>query len=304
MDRTGLLLGLGCYLSWGAFPLFFRALEAADATEIVAHRAAWSLLVCVLLLLATGGLGAVVRVLRDRRAVVTLGIASVFIAGNWLIYVYGVNTGRTVDAALGYFINPLVTILLAVFVLKERLRPAQWASCAIGAAAVLVIGVGYGQVPWISLGLAFSFGMYGLVKNRAGRTVGALPGLAVETAVLSPLAVTYLLWLGWTGQGTFTPGDPGGVGHMVLLASAGAVTAAPLLLFAGAARRLPLSVVGMLQYLTPALQLITGVVVFGEEMPAERWAGFVLVWVAIAVLTVDGVRHNRQRRGGTPRVAV
>ncbi|GAA4287156.1 EamA family transporter RarD [Georgenia daeguensis] len=291
LDRKGLALGLGAYLLWGAFPLFFRLLEPAAAVEIVAHRAAWSLGFCLLAMALTRSLRSVLPALRDRRTLATIAVAAVLVAVNWLIYVYGVNSGRTVDAALGYFINPLTTVVLAVVVLGERLRAAQWAACGIGAAAVVVIAVGYGQLPWIALSLAASFGLYGLAKNRVGRTVGALPGLAVETAVLFPVALAYLGWLAATGEGTF--GDD--AAHSALLAASGPLTAVPLLLFGAAARLLPLSVVGMLQYVTPVLQLAVGVLIFHEPMPPERWAGFVLVWVAITVLTVDGFRHRPPR---------
>jgi chloramphenicol-sensitive protein RarD len=291
VDRTGLALGFSAYLLWGAFPIFIRMLEPAGALEIVAHRASWSLGFCVLALALTRSLPSVLPALRERRTLATIAVAAVLIALNWLIYVYGVNSGRTVDAALGYFINPIATVLLGVFVLGERLRPAQWTACAVGAAAVVVIAVGYGELPWIALCLAASFGLYGLAKNRVGRTVGALPGLAVETAVLFPIALGYLAYLAATGAGTF--GDD--LVHGVLLAAAGPLTATPLLLFGAAARRLPLSVIGMLQYITPILQLTVGVLVFREPMPPERWAGFVLVWIAIAILTVDGYRHRAPR---------
>nr|WP_127132399.1 EamA family transporter RarD [Georgenia sp. SYP-B2076] len=292
MDRVGLALGLGCYLLWGAFPLYFRLLEPAGAVEIVAHRAAWSLGFCLLALLLTRQMRPYARALRRPRTLATLALAGVLVAANWLIYVYGVNSGHTVDAALGYFINPLVTVLLAVAVLGERLRPLQWVATAVGGLAVVVIVVGYGELPWIALSLAVTFGLYGLVKNRVGRTVAALPGLAVETTVLFPVAVAYLLWLAQSGASTFGAAGPERVSHMVLLAVSGPLTAVPLLLFGAAARRLPLSVVGMLQYITPVLQLLVGVLVFHEPMPPERWAGFALVWAAIAILTLDGVRSR------------
>ncbi|MFH5822027.1 EamA family transporter RarD [Georgenia sp. AZ-5] len=291
-DRLGLALGLACYLLWGAFPLYFRLLEPASAVEIVAHRAVWSLGFCLLALLVTRALRGFADVLRRPRAVAQLALAAVLVATNWLVYVYGVNSGHTVDAALGYFINPLVTVLLAVAVLGERLRPLQWVATGIGALAVIVIAVGYGELPWIALALAVSFGLYGLAKNRVGRTVGALPGLAVETTALFPLALGYLLWLAQSGAGTFGAGGDDRLSHMLLLAVSGPLTAVPLLLFGAAARRLPLSVIGMLQYLTPVLQLLVGVLLFREPMPPERWAGFALVWLAIAVLTLDGWRHR------------
>jgi chloramphenicol-sensitive protein RarD len=297
-DRVGLALGLSCYFLWGAFPLYFRLLDQASAAEIVAHRAVWSLGFCLVALVLVRSVRQFVAVLRRPAMVAQLAVAAVLVASNWLVYVYGVNSGRTVDAALGYFINPLVTVLLAVLVLRERLRPMQWVASGIGGAAFVVIAVGYGELPWIALTLALTFGLYGLAKNRVGRTVCALPGLAVETTLLFPLAVGYLGWLSVTGAGTFGAAGPDRVSHMVLLAAAGPLTAVPLLMFGAAARRLPLSVVGMLQYLTPVLQLLVGVLVFHEPMPAERWAGFVLVWVAIALLTVDGWRH---RPPGRPR---
>ncbi|UNX54406.1 EamA family transporter RarD [Georgenia sp. TF02-10] len=303
VDRVGLVLGLSCYLLWGAFPLYFRLLDRAGAVEIVAHRAAWSLGFCLLLLAVTRGWRQVADVVRTPGTLGTLALAAALVAVNWLVYVYGVNTGRTIDAALGYFVNPLVTTVLAVVVLGERLRPAQWAATGIGAAAVVVIAVGYGRLPWISLALAVSFGLYGLAKNRAGRTVGALAGLTVETAVLFPVAVGYLLVLAAAGGGTFGAGGADRAAHMLLLVAAGPLTAVPLLLFGAAARRLPLSVVGMLQYLTPVLQLVVGVALFHEPMPPERWAGFALVWLAIAVLTADGWRQAYRRGPGRPGVA-
>lgn len=296
LDRVGLVAGFAAYLLWGAFPIYFRLLERADAVEIVAHRAVWSLAFCLLLLAVTRSLGTFRALVRDRGTTGRLAVASFLVALNWLTYVYAVSSGRTVDAALGYFINPVVTVLLGVVVLKERLRPLQRAAVGFGLAAVVVITIGYGKAPWIALALAATFGLYSLVKNRAGRTAPALPGLAVETTALLPVAAGYLLWLGLTGEATFAA--EGGA-HTALLLASGPLTAVPLLLFATAARRLPLTAVGMLQYLTPVLQLLTGVLVFREAMPAERWAGFALVWVAIALVTVDGVRampRSRRRR--------
>ncbi|SDF81970.1 chloramphenicol-sensitive protein RarD [Cellulosimicrobium cellulans] len=292
-DRWGLLLGAGAFFLWGAMPLYFPLLEPAAPLEIIAHRVVWSLLFCLVLLAATRQLGGFVAALRSPRTLGTLAVAAVLIVTNWTVYVYGVLSGHVLDAALGYFINPLVTVLLAVAVLRERLRPAQWVAVGVGGAAVVVISTGAGGLPWIALVLAGSFGLYGLVKNRVGRTVEALPGLAVETAVLTPVTLGYLVWLGATGAGTF---GTEGVGHALLLASAGIVTALPLLLFSAAARRLPLSVVGLLQYLGPALQFLFGLLVFHEPMSPTRWAGFGLVWLALVVLSVDGLRTARATR--------
>lgn len=287
-DRWGLPLGIGAYLLWGGMPLFFPLLQPAGAVEIVAHRIVWSLLFCLIALAAMRQLGDFRTALRSPRILGTFAVAAALIVVNWGVYVYAVLSDRVLDAALGYFINPIVTVLLGVLVLRERLRPVQWIAIAFGAAAVVVLSTGLGGLPWISLCLALSFGLYGLVKNRVGRTVPALPGLAVETAVATPLALAYIVWLG--GSGTFTGH---GTGHSLLLMSTGIVTALPLLLFSAAARRLPLSVMGMLQYLAPAIQFLMGLLVFGEHMPAARWAGFLLVWVALVLLTVDGIRQAR-----------
>jgi chloramphenicol-sensitive protein RarD len=288
--RTGLALGLGAYLIWGVLPLYFPLLAPAGAVEIIAHRVVWSLVFCVLLLTVTRGWAPFAAAVRHRRTFGLLSLAAGFVAVNWLVYVYSVLSGHVVDAALGYFINPLITVLLAVFVLGERLRRAQWVALGFGVVAVVVITVGSAHLPWIAVVLAVSFGVYGLIKNRVGRTVTAVAGLAVETAVLSPLAAGYLVWLQVTGTGAFTGH---GAWHSVALLSAGVITATPLLLFGAAARLLPLRTVGMLQYVTPTMQFVLGLVVFHEHMPAPRWVGFALVWVALAILTVDGLRATR-----------
>ena len=293
LDGFGLAAGVGAYTLWGVLPLYFPLLEPATPVEIIAHRVVWSLLFCTVLLSATRGWDGFWRALRTRRILGLLSIAAVLLAVNWVTFVFGVLTDRVVDASLGYFINPLVTVTLAVVLLRERLRVAQWVALGFGALAVVVLTVGYGQLPWIALVLALSFGFYGFLKNRVGRTVEAIPGLAVETLVLAPLSLGYLLWLGGTGDGTFA-GD--GVGHALVVAAAGIVTSVPLLLFGSAARRLPLSMIGLLQYIAPTLQFVIGVVVLHEQMPLARWWGFALVWVAIAILTVDGVRSSRASR--------
>ncbi|WP_309134286.1 EamA family transporter RarD [Cellulomonas sp.] len=291
--RAGLAAGVAAYLLWGALPLYFPLLSPAGAVEIIAHRVVWSLLFCLVLLLATRTWGVFVALLRDGRLLARLTLAAVLLAVNWLVFVHGVTTGHVVDAALGYFINPLVTVGLAVLVLGERLRPVQWVALGLGAGAVVVITAGLGRLPWIALTLAGSFGVYGLIKSSVGARVPALPGLAAETAVLVPVAVGYLGWLHATGSGTW---GAHGTWHAVGLAGSGVLTAVPLLLFNSAARRLPLSVVGMLQYLAPVLQLAIGVLVAGEEMPPARWWGFGLVWLALVVLTVDGLRTARTTR--------
>jgi chloramphenicol-sensitive protein RarD len=289
-DRNGLLAGTSAYLLWGLFPLYFTLLEPTEPTEIIAHRVLWSLVFCLVALTVTRGFTSLRAVLRSPRTTATLACASVLLATNWLVYVHGVLSGHTVDAALGYYVNPLVTVLLGVVILGERLRRAQWVALGIATCAVVVITAGVGGFPWIAVALAGTFASYGLLKNRTGRAVGALAGLTVETASITPLALAYLVSL--SAQGTLTFGTHGPA-HTTELAALGIITAVPLLLFAGAARRLPLSVMGLLQYLTPTIQFVIAVVVFEEEMPAARWWGFALVWIALVVMTVDRVRVGR-----------
>ncbi|GMA87870.1 hypothetical protein GCM10025868_31200 [Angustibacter aerolatus] len=250
-ERLGTLFGLGAYLLWGVFPLYFRLLEPAGAVEIVVHRVLWSLLVCLVVLAVVRDVSWVRPLLRRPRSLLTLGVAAVFIAVNWGVYVYAVNAGHVVEAALGYFINPIVTVLVGVLVLRERLRRLQWAAVAFGLVAVVVLTVDYGRPPWIALLLAVSFATYGLMKKRVGVGLGALASLTSETVLLAPVAAVALIWLEATGRGTFAESAPG---HGLLLASTGVATAVPLLLFAASARRVPLVTIGLLQFLTPVLQ--------------------------------------------------
>ena len=286
--RIGVGAGLGAYVLWGVFPLYFPLLEPAGGLEIVAHRVAWSLLFVGLLLTVRRGWGQVRSTVADRRSLLVLAAAAVLIAVNWLVYVFAVNSGHVVEASLGSFINPLVSVVLGVAVFRERLRRLQWVAVAIAAVAVGVLTVDYGRPPWIALGLAASFGLYGLMKKLV--RVEAAPGLFVETAMVAVPAAVVLGVLHADGAGTF---GTEGAGHALLLATSGIATAIPLLLFAAAARRIPLSTVGLLQYLTPLMQLAIGVFVYGEEMPPARLAGFVIVWAALAVFTADSLRHAR-----------
>ena len=292
-SRRGVLYGLSAYLLWGSFPLYFRLLQRAGAVEIVLHRIVWSLAFCALLLTLTRGWRDVVRVARRPRRLLVPGGAAVLLALNWGVYIYAVNSGQVVEASLGYFINPLVTVALGVVVLGERLRRLQWAAVAIGALAVAVLTVDYGRPPWIALVLAASFGTYGLAKNRVGLDVGAVAGLTIETLVLAPAALVGMAAMAASGTATAT--SEGG-GHLLLLVSTGVATVVPLLAFAAAARRVPLSTVGLLQYLTPVLQLAVGVTFLGESLPPSRLVGFAIVWMALAVLTLDSVRHAHQAR--------
>ena len=291
--QVGLAAGVGAYVLWGVFPLYVNLLNPAQPVEIIAHRVVWSAVLCLGIIALARGWRALGKVWARPRTLLLLGVASVLIATNWLVYIYGVQIGRVVDASLGYYINPLFTVLLGVVVLRERLRPVQWVAVGVGALAVVVIAVGYGQLPWISLVLAGSFGLYGLLKNRVGRSVDALTGLATETLLLTPLAVGYLVFLGATSSLTFTQL---GFWHALALFGTGAATAVPLLLFNASARRIPLSLMGLLQYIGPTLQLIIAVFVLGEEMPLSRWAGFGLVWLALVIITVDGVRRRGAAR--------
>jgi chloramphenicol-sensitive protein RarD len=285
--RRGTGYGATAYLLWGMFPLYFRALLPAGAVEIVLHRVIWSLLICVLGVVLLRDTGWVRPLLRRPRQLLMLCVAALTIGTNWGVYIYAVNAGHVVEAALGYFFNPLVTVLLGVLLLRERLRPLQWSAVALGVAAAVVLTIDYGRPPWIALVLAASFATYGLMKKRVGVGLGALAGLSTETALLFPFAIGALVWLGATGQGTFTSQ---GLGHTLLLASTGVATTVPLLLFAAAARRIPLVTVGLLQFITPVLQMTCGVVLLGEVVPPSRWIGFSIVWLALVVLTFDSLR--------------
>lgn len=292
-SRAGSAFGVGAYLLWGMFPLYFRALQPAGAVEIVVHRVVWTLVVCLLVIALTRRIAWARPLLRSPRRLATLGVAAVAIGMNWGLYVYGVNSGQVVEAALGYFINPLVTVLVGVLVLRERLSRAQWVAVGLGAVAVVVLTADYGRPPWIALGLAASFSTYGLMKKRVGVDVGPVASLTTETALLFPLAVGALVWLEVTGRGTMTVQAPW---HGILLASTGLATALPLLLFAAAARRVPLVTMGLLQFITPVLQLLVGVLLLGEYVPVSRWIGFAIVWLALVVLMADGMRSAHRAR--------
>ncbi|MBO1755121.1 EamA family transporter RarD [Allobranchiibius sp. CTAmp26] len=293
---TGTAYGFVAYLLWGAFPLYFHAIEPVGAWEVLAHRVLWTLLVCAVILAVRRRMGFVREVLSEPRRLIALSIASLLIAANWTIYVQAVVTGHVTEAALGYFLNPLVTVALGVVVLKERLRMLQWVAVAIGLAACVYLGIDYGKPPWIAVSLALSFAGYGLMKKRVGGRLTALESLSFETAVLAPIAAILLVVLTIRGDSTFTTE---GTSHAVLLAVSGIVTAVPLLLFAAAARRVPLVTIGLLQFLTPILQLICGVALLGEHMSSARWVGFGIVWIALVLLVIDSVLSaSRGRRIG------
>jgi chloramphenicol-sensitive protein RarD len=292
-SRTGLICGVAAYLLWGLFPLYWPLLEPAAAVEILAHRMVWSMVFLVGLLALTRGFRWIRKL--DRRRVRLLAIAAALITVNWGVFIYAVNSGHVVETSLGYFINPLISVALGVLVLHETLRPHQRIAVGIAFVAVLVLTVDYGRPPWIALTLAFAFGLYGLVKKRVG--LDGAESLTAETAFVVVPALGYLLWLGADGAGTFTSE---GAGHVALLVTSGAVTAIPLVLFGAAAIRVPLVTIGLLQYMAPVMQFLIGVVVYGESMPLSRLAGFMLVWVALAVFTVDAVRAARSTPAAAP----
>lgn len=290
LDRRGLILAFSAYLIWGAFPFYFKLLSAAGPWEIIGHRIVWTFVFCLIAVALWRQLGHLREVAISPKLFWGLTGSGVLVTINWSIYVWGVLNDHVVDAALGYFINPLVTVTLAVLVLKEKLRIAQKVAVGVGALAVIVITLGYGQVPWVALSLAITFGLYGLAKNRFGGRVSPLVGLTVETTVLTPFALAFLVWLQANGSGHLVSSGPG---LTIGLIAAGLVTAVPLVMFAAAAGRIPLSMIGLIQYLTPTIQFAFGVWVNHEVMPPSRWAGFALVWVALILLTVDSIRAAR-----------
>lgn len=285
--RSGVVAALGAYVLWGALPAYWPLLEPAGSLELLAHRIAWTLVGMLVVLTAMRGWSQ----LRGQswRTWATISGASALITVNWGVYIWGVTHGRVVESALGYYINPLVSVLLGVVVLGEGLRRGQWVAVGIATAAVAVLWAGTGALPWVSFVLAGSFGVYGLLKKRVPLAPAA--GLTAEGFLLGPVAIGYIVWLQTVGVGTFGHGT----GHTLLLISAGPVTAIPLLLFAVGARRLPLATLGVLQYVNPTLQFAWGVLVEHEPMPPARWAGFVLVWVALAVFAVEGWTSSRRR---------
>ena len=288
-ERRGYLYGLIAYAIWGFFPIYFKLLRPASPFEILAQRVIWSVVFISLLLIATRHRRFLGGILRDRRRLGLISLAAVLIAVNWGTYILGVNSSRVVETALGYFITPLVVVLLGVTVQRERLRAWQWIAVGIGALAVAVLTVDYGRLPYIALILAASFGSYSLIKKRLG--LPPAEGLFIESAVLALPALAFLVWLQATGGMKF--GHVSAL-HTTLLVLSGLLTAVPLLLFAAAANRVPLVGIGILQYVAPILQLACGVLIFHEPMPAARLAGFGLVWIALVIFTVDGLRGARR----------
>jgi len=286
----GLLFGVSAYTLWGLFPIYWPLLKPANPLEIVSHRAVWTLVFCFIILALTKTLKSTLSLLKRPKIVAGLFLGSILISINWIIYIYAANNEHVVEASLGYYINPIVVIATGVIVLKEKMRPLQWLAVGIATLGVAVLTIDYGRLPWIALGLALSWGSYGLVKKQLG--LGALEGLSIETLLSSGFYLAYLIWLGNSGEGHFTYS----LTLTLLLIGGGAVTAIPLLLFNGSTNRLPLTLIGLLQYITPTIQFCIGVWYFHEEMPTARWVGFLIIWVALMSLAIDLVKSSSSSR--------
>jgi chloramphenicol-sensitive protein RarD len=286
-EKAGLLFGVSAYTLWGLFPLYWPLLKPANPLEIVSHRAVWTVVFCVIFLGITKSLKSTLATFKRKHVAIKLFSTSVLISINWLVYIWATNNGHVVEASLGYYINPVIIIAMGVILLHEKMRKMQWISIAIASTGVLILTIDYGRLPWIAIALALSWGSYGFIKKSLG--LGALEGLAIETMISSVPYLGYLIYLGAQGTGQFG----NGVVITTLIISAGAVTAIPLLLFNGATTRLPFTIIGLLQYITPTLQFAIGVWVLHEDMPAARWIGFVIIWIALVVLATDLFRSNR-----------
>ena len=269
------------------FPLYWPLLEPANPLEIVSHRAVWTMVFCIIVLSLTKALKSTLATFKRPRVAIKLFTTTILISINWLIYIWATNNGHVVEASLGYYINPLIIIAFGVILLKEKMRPLQWAAVSIATIGVVVLTVDYGRLPWVALGLALSWGSYGLIKKQLG--LGALEGLAIETLIAFIPYCAYLIFIGSQGDGQFGHG----AGLTILLISAGAVTAIPLVLFNGSTTRLPFTTIGLLQYITPTIQFSIGVWVNHEAMPTARWVGFIFIWMALTTLAIDLLRSGR-----------
>ena len=286
-EKLGLVYGLGAYVLWGLFPLYWPLLKPATSTEIVSHRAVWTMVFCFIILAITKSLKSTLATFKRPKVAAKLFTASILVSINWLIYIWATNNGHVVEASLGYYINPLIAIAFGILLLKERMRRLQWVSVSIASIGVLVLTIDYGHLPWVAFGVALSWGTYGLIKKQLN--LGAVEGLAIETLIAFIPYCTYLIILGSQGEGQFGQG----VSITILLISAGAVTAIPLLMFNASTTRLPLTTIGLLQYITPTLTFIIGVWVNHEVMSTARWIGFFIIWIALFVLAYDLVRSGR-----------
>jgi chloramphenicol-sensitive protein RarD len=289
--NIGMLYATFAFFCWGLFPLYFHALGEVPAMEILAHRMLWSLLFLALVLTARSQWKWLPQVMRQPRILASFVASAVLLTANWFVYIWSVNNGHVIDASLGYFINPLVNVLLGVVVLKEKLRRGQWLAIGVAATGVAWLTWQAGQLPWIALILGATFGGYGLLRKTAA--LAALEGLSLETMILFPLALVYVLWLTMHGHNTFI--NSAFDSTRWLLAAAGPITAIPLLLFAAGARKIPMAVLGLLQYLSPTMQALLGVWVFHEAFPAPRLIGFMVIWAALALYVAEGLWISRRK---------
>ena len=289
MDKKGLLFALGAYAAWGVFPIYWKLLQHVPALQLISHRISWSFVLLLAILTLNGSAKTLVRQMADLKTLLTYALASVLIGINWLFYIWAVNAGFIVETSLGYFINPLISVLLGMIFFKERLRPMQWIPVSLAVIGVVYLTISYGRLPWIALILAFSFGLYGLVKKKA--SLSAANGLTMETGLLFIPALGYLLFSEWNGSGVFTRT---GLRADLLMIGTGLVTTLPLLMFASAARRIPLSMVGLLQYLAPTIQFLIGIFIFHEPFSIQQLIGFGLVWLGLIVFVSEGLLHARQ----------
>jgi chloramphenicol-sensitive protein RarD len=291
---TGYLYALAAFGIWGLFPLYFQFIAQVSAVEVVLQRSFWSLVFVMGILAWQGRWKWLGEMLRRPRLIGTFLVSALLLSCNWLTYVYAVQTGQVVEGSLGYFINPLVNVLLGVLVLRERLKPVQWLAVGLAAAGVLWLTLHAGRLPWIALLLAASFGLYGLIRKTA--PLGALEGLALENLLLAPVVVPGLIWWSLAHGGALSQGNWAVNGWLLLM---GPLTAMPLLFFAGAARRLPLAMLGMVQYLSPSVQLMLAVWYFEEHFDSRRLVGFVLIWSALLLISVDALRARQKAAGAT-----
>ncbi len=290
--QLGMLYAASAYIIWGLFPIYFHALQQVSPMEILMHRIVWALVFLIVVLTARRQWSWVPKLVRQPKVLLGFAASSLLLSVNWFIYIWSVNNGHVIDSSLGYFMNPLVNVLLGFVFLHERLRPLQWAAVAVATLGVAWLTWTAGHPPYIGLALAFSFGSYGLLRKTAA--LGALEGLSLETILLFPFAFAYLIWLGAEGHNAFLQT---GTGSQCLLAAAGPITAVPLLLFAAGARRIPMSTLGLLQYVAPSLQLLLGIWLFGESF-SGRLAGFVLIWSALALYSLEGLWRAWSTRNG------
>jgi chloramphenicol-sensitive protein RarD len=286
--NKGIVNGLGAYILWGFFPIYWKLLHKVPALQVIGHRIAWSFVLLIFVILLTRQWNAFRVVALVPKTIAIYSVAAVLLSINWLVYVWGVNAGFIVETSLGYFINPLISVLLGVIFLRERLRTLQWIPVGLAALGVLYLTLTYGRLPWIALSLAFSFGVYGLVKKLA--PLGSLYGLTLETALVFPVALLYLTFVGVTGTGAFL--REGGITDLLLIGT-GVVTSIPLLMFASAARQIPLTMIGVLQYIAPTLQFLIGVFLYHEPFDRSRLIGFGLVWLALVIFWVENYLANR-----------